>query len=64
MKNSLECRVMKWIEDNFQLEAGKINITDFPLFPGGKLLSDKADSKKQMVVYCDILTQKIKIVNP
>lgn len=64
MKNSLRNKVMGWINDNFDLAEGKINITDYPLFPGGKLLSDKADSKIQMVVYCDILTQEIQVVYP
>lgn len=64
MLSSLECRVIEWIKDHFDLYAGKINVTDFPIFPGGKLLSDKADGKNQMVVYCDILTDDIQVVYP
>lgn len=64
MKMSLESRVMEWLEDNFDLAADQINISNFPLLPGGKLLIDKANSKHQMVVYCDILTEKIQIAYP
>jgi len=64
MNKSLENKVMGWINNNFDLTAGKINITDYPLFPGGKLLCDKSDSKNQMVVYCDILTQEIQVAYP
>lgn len=64
MKYSLEDRVMGWIEENFDLNAGKIDITDFPMFPGGKLLIDKEDNRNQMVVYCDILKQKIQVAYP
>ena len=64
MKHSLEDRVMGWIHENFDLDEGKINVTDFPMFPGGKLLCDKEDSKHQMVAYWDILNQEIKVVYP
>lgn len=63
-KCSLENRVIGWINENFDLDAGKINVTDFPMFPGGKLLYDKENSKHQMVAYWDILNQEIKVVYP
>lgn len=64
MKMNLEHKVLNWIEDNFDLRAGKMTVKNFPMFPGGKLLIDQADSRNQMVVYWDILNDQIKQAYP
>lgn len=52
--------IAKWIEENFHDKA--VEIKDFPVFPFGKLLTDK--NGDTMVVYWDILLEKLAYAFP
>lgn len=54
--NKLEKKVMEWIEVNFNIED--IEIEDFPLLPGGKVIKDRDNNK--MLVYFHILHNEIR----
>ena len=56
----MEQKVIEWIESHF--ETAELSISDFPLLPAGKRIRDKDGS--EMVVYCDILSGKVKYVYP
>jgi len=49
-----------WIDENF--EAGVMTVTDFPLFPFGKLITDRQG--QTVVVYYDISKGKVTHVLP
>jgi hypothetical protein len=57
---SKEQAVLDWIEQNFEPDA--VTITEFPLFPFGKKVTDQAGD--EMVVYFDLLTNTVKFTFP
>ena len=60
MNPKIEAAVMEWIEDTFDTEA--VSVTDFMLFPAGKLLTDRDGG--QLLVYWDILSNRVKTALP
>lgn len=55
MAGKLAGKVVQWINEQF--EAGAVDIVDFPLLPGGKIVRDKVGG--EMLVFYDILTGEI-----
>lgn len=56
MNVSLKSKVMDWICHNFNLD--EIEVTDYPLMPGGCLIKDKFNC--ELLVWFDFMTQEIK----
>lgn len=54
--NSNRAHVQKWLEENFELS--QFEIKEMPIVPGGVVLKDR--DGETMLVYWDILAQKIK----
>ena len=52
--------VAAWIKENFEL--GAVTITDFPLFPFGRMVTDRQG--QSMVVYYDIMTGRVAYTFP
>lgn len=55
-----ETAVLEFIQEHFF--TADIEITDFPLFPAGKLIMDK--NKDTMVVYWDGWTELVQVAFP
>lgn len=55
MVGRLEGKVIQWINEQFA--PGAVDIIDFPILPGGKIVRDKFSG--EMMVFYDILTGEI-----
>lgn len=49
-------KVLAWIRKNFHIES--LELEDFPVLPGGVIIRDS--NNETMLVYWDIMTQKVK----
>lgn len=49
-------KVLQWINDNFYMSL--ITLEDYPLFPGGTIITDRNNEK--MLVYYDIIDSIVK----